>query len=119
MHIQSVGDYETTFQHDGSPVDFWTDFDVEYSTQPTATYKIMIFQNGDSVGEVVCDPFDVGTQLMEREAEVRGTVKESYLGLMHCETDLPEGELTLAVNFDVEGRMTVFRADLVLKIRED
>jgi hypothetical protein len=65
---------------------------------------------------LVCDPFDVKYEVMSRHANVRGTIKESYLGPMRCETDLPEGELTLAVTFYAEGgRVRIFRADLVIK----
>lgn len=115
VNIQAEGDYQVEFQHDGSPVAFWTDWDVEYAERPEAYYEIMAYQNGDQVAEFLCDPFDVQLEKMPREAEVRGTVKHSYLGLMRCEQDLPAGDLRLDVRFFVDGRMTIFRADLVLK----
>lgn len=117
VHFEAVGEEEATFQSDGSEVAFWTDLDVEYAygSEPSATYEITVYKKGDKVAELVCDPFDVRYQTMERHAEVRGTVKQSYLAPMRCTGELPEGELTLKVHFKVNARMTVFRADLVLR----
>ena len=115
LQFQAVGENEVTFRHDGSPVKFWTDLDVEYTEQPFAYYVVTVYKRGDQVAEFICDPFDISIHTMEREANVRGVTKLSYLGLMHCEQELPEGELTFEVEFVVDGRMTIYRADLVLK----
>lgn len=115
VKFQAEGENQVELQHDGSPVTFWTDLDVEYAERPDAYYEIIVYKNGDQVAEFLCDPFDVQVEKMSREAVVRGTVKRSYLGLMRCEQDLPEGDLRLDVRLIVDGRMTIFRADLVLK----
>ena len=82
-------------------------------------YQIVIQYPDGSTESLACDPLDVIETRMERDAIVRGKTKISYLGKMACRTPLPEGEVSVTVDFDYHGKnVTVFRADLVF-IYED
>ena len=118
--IQSVGEYELTFMHDGYPVDLWTDLDIEYIDDTSIWYEIEIRQSGDKIADVNCNPFDHDFRLMARRAEVRGVTKVSFLAPMGCEVGvLPKGETQMDITLFAEGgRVRIFRADLVVKEKE-
>jgi len=116
VHIQSPGEFEVQFYHDGSALELWTDFDVEFVEPPAMLYQISFYQRGELVAQVACDPFDADEKQMHRYVEKDGLVKVSYLGQMQCSVDLPEGKTLVSVRFDAQaGRLKIFRADLILK----
>lgn len=118
--IQNVGDFQLSFAHDGSPVQLWTDLDIEYIDETTIWYEIEIRRSGDKIADVICNPFDHSYRLMARHAEVRGVEKESFLAPMTCEIgDLPAGEIQMDIALFAEGgRVRIFRADLVVNEKE-
>lgn len=117
VRFKEAGEKVVKFQHNGELIEFWTDFDLEYTSGPEIYYEIDILNEGNQVAELVCNPLDVEGSLMERNVVVRGKTKQSYLGLMDCGTALPEGEITLNVKFWAKGEsLSIFRADLVLKV---
>ncbi len=119
VQFQSVGSNEGTFEHDGGEVELWTDWDVEYQDIPVAKYSISFYQNGDGLAEFECDPQNVKYSLMLREANTAEITKISYLAPMYCDVDLPEGAITMVVNFEADGGgMVIHRADLVVKLKE-
>ena len=104
------------FFHDGSVIELWTDFDVEFEEPLTMLYRISFYQEGELVTEVSCDPFAADEKRMQRYVKNNGLVKVSYLGQMQCDVDLPEGETLVAVHFDAHAnRFKIFRADLIIK----
>ena len=116
VHIQSTGEFEMQFYHDGSALELWTDFDVEFVEPLAMLYQISFYQDGELVAQVACDPFGTDEKRMHRYVENDGLVKVSYLGQMQCNVDLPEGETLVSVRFDAEAdRLKVFRADLIIK----
>jgi len=116
LHIQDTGEYQVQFYHDGSVIELWTDFDVEFEEPLTMLYRISFYQEGELVTEVSCDPFAADEKRMQRYVENNGLVKVSYLGQMQCDVDLPEGETLVAVQFDAHAnRFKIFRADLIIK----
>jgi hypothetical protein len=118
--IQSVGEYQLSFDHDRSPVDLWTDLDVEYIDETNIWYEIEFRKNGDKIKDLTCNPFDHSYQLMARKAVVRGVTKQSYLAPMRCEVGvLPAGEIQMDITLYAEGgRVRIFRADLVVREKE-
>lgn len=119
VRIQSVGEFEKEFVHDGSSVELWTDLDVEYIDTTKLWYEIEFIKDGVQVAETTCNLFDTEDRLMARKAVVRGVTKQSFLAPMNCEVDLPAGELTVQVSFLARGGdARVFRADLIVNQRE-
>jgi len=118
VRIQSVGEFEKAFVHDGSLVSLWTDLDIEYTDSTTLWYEIEFIKDGNKVAETTCNLFDTSDRLMERKVVVRGLTKESFLAPMNCESDLPAGEIAIHVNFLASGGdVRIFRADLILNER--
>jgi hypothetical protein len=119
VSIQSVGHYQLIFKHDGTPVDLWTDFDVEYIEDTEVWYEIQFFKPDDLVQELTCSPFNNDYKLMARQTEVRGVTKESFMAPMVCDIELPEGKIRAEIDLKAEGgRVRIFRADLVINVKE-
>ena len=116
LHIQNPGEFEARFNHDGSGIELWTDFDVEFTEPLSMVYQISFYQGNDLVDQVSCDPFAADEKRMHRYVENNGLVKVSYLGQMQCNVDLPEGETVVSVHFEaVANNLKIFRADLIIK----
>lgn len=114
--IQKTGQFETEFTHPGGELDFWTDFDVEFSGGASASYKIELVQGRVIVKTLSCNPFEVEESLMSRNVEANGLQKMSFLALMDCVVVLPEGDYIAAVGFSADGEdLKIFRADLILR----
>jgi hypothetical protein len=119
LSIQAPGDYSTEFEHDGQPVEIWTDLDVEYIESTKIWYQIEFFMGGNLFQSVICDPLAADFRLMPREAEVRGVTKMSYLAPMDCEVDLPAGLIEARVILQAQGgQVKIFRADLIINYKE-
>jgi len=113
--IQDAGRYQVEFDHPGGKLEFWTDFDVEFQDSASFIYQIAVYQNDALVGEIVCNPMAVTEKRMERFFENQGVIKTSFLGLMTCTSELPQGDTTIVVVFEAVGKdTTIFRADLVI-----
>lgn len=116
LDIQNSGEYEMQFYHDGSLIELWTDFDVEFVESITMVYQVSFYQGGELVARVSCDPFDADEKRMQRYVETNGLVKVSYLGQMQCDVELPEGETLVSVHFEAQAdTYKIFRADLIFK----
>lgn len=116
LHIQNPGEYEAQFNHDGSAIEMWTDFDVEFTEPLSMIYQISFYQGNELVDQVSCDPFAADEKRMQRYIENNGMVKVSYLGQMQCNVNLPEGETLVSVRFDaLANNLKIFRADLIIK----
>jgi hypothetical protein len=89
LDIQNSGEYEMQFYHDGSLIELWTDFDVEFVESITMVYQVSFYQGGELVAQVSCDPFDADEKRMQRYVETYGLVAVSYLGQMQGDVDLP------------------------------
>ena len=119
LSIQAPGEYSTDFEHDGQPVEIWTDLDVEYIESAEIWYQIEFFMSDNIFQSVICDPLAADFRLMPREAEVRGVTKMSYLAPMDCEVDLPAGLIEARVILQAQGgQVHIFRADLIIKYKE-
>lgn len=119
LPIQAPGDYFIEFDHDGQPVELWTDLDIEYIEATELWYQIEFFMDGNLIQNVRCDPLSADFRLMPRETEVRGVTKLSYLAPMGCEVDLPEGKIEARVTLHAQGgQVQLFRADLIINYRE-
>ena len=102
-----VGSAETELALDsGKPVDFWTDFDLTLDKDITLAgsimanpefgleYTIALYQGGELVKRVSCDPFDISsfdisTKFKSIRTSIRATRSFRYLGKMRCSTVLP------------------------------
>jgi hypothetical protein len=104
----------------GKPVDFWSNFDAQYTSTPATRYDIALMQDGVVVSTAVCDP------IASRIGPHRACVTHSEVGtahygncIMHCSAYVPRtGPTEVRASFylagDVYG-LQLDRANLIIK----
>jgi hypothetical protein len=107
-----------TFPMTIGTVDFWTDYDIEYKGELTATYAITLAQGGVSVTGAECNPENVGIKMMSLITNFGESHSRRYQGKMVCSTKLPQSgptDVKATFNITATGPYVVRKADLVLK----
>ncbi|MCH9010024.1 MAG: hypothetical protein IIC21_05310 [Chloroflexi bacterium] len=102
-----VGSAQTVLTLDSAkPVDFWTDLDLTLDedislagsimadAEFSLAYSIALYQGGELVKGVSCNPFDISyfdisTKFKSIRTSIRATRSFKYLGKMRCSTTLP------------------------------
>ncbi len=140
-----VGSAETELALDsGKSVDFWTDLDftldkdislagsIMADADFSLAYTIALYQGGELVQRVSCNPFDISsfdisTKFKSIRTSIRATRSFKYLGKMRCSTTLPSSgptmvEAVLAAVDSTDGSLVkmpayfkLASADLVVK----
>ena len=108
-----VGSAETELALDsGKVVEFWTDLDLTLDRDISLArsimadadfglaYAIVLYQGGELVERVSCDPFDISyfdisTKFKSIRTSIRATRSFKYLGKMRCSTTLPSSGPTI------------------------
>lgn len=140
-----VGSAETELALDsGKVVEFWTDLDLTLDRDISLArsimadaefglaYAISLYQGGELVERVSCDPFDISyfdisTKFKSIRTSIRATRSFKYLGKMRCSTTLPSSgstkvEVVLSAVDATDGSLVempeyfkLAAADLVIK----
>ncbi len=140
MTFSDVGSAETELTLDsGKVVEFWTDLDLTLDKDISLAgsimadaefglaYSIALYQGGELVKRVSCDPFDISTKFKSIRTSIRATRSFKYLGKMRCSTTLPSSgstkvEVVLSAVDTTDGSLVempeyfkLAAADLVIK----
>ena len=143
--FDDIGEGRTEVMIDASKeVDFWTDLDLEKEEdislaasilgeeQVSLVYSIALYQGGELVRRLACDPFDVSSfdldsKFKSVDVSLRTTRSFKYKGKMRCSISVPNSgamvvEAALApVNpsdgslVDLPDSFNLSKADLVIK----
>ena len=113
LNFADVGSAETELTLDAAKhVDFWTDLDLTLDedislassimadAEVSLAYSISLYQGGELIKRVSCDPFDVSsfdisTKFKSMRISIRATRSFRYLGKMRCSTTLPNSGPTI------------------------
>ena len=113
LNFADVGSAETELTLDaGKEVDFWTDLSLTLvedislagsimaDSEVSLAYSIFLYQDGELVKRVSCDPFDVSsfdisTKFKSMRISIRATRSFRYLGKMRCSATLPNSGPTM------------------------
>ena len=125
-------------------VDFWTDLDFKREVDDTLAQEIMadwdvrlayfvlVYQGGEVVGRLTCDPFDISsfdlsTKFTSFDTSLRTARAFNYSGKMRCSVNVPNTGITIVEAalapvktadgsiVDMPASFELSKADLVIK----